>query len=144
MPEQLDFWGVGMRARGAGTKVKFLLRSLLGIPEATTTLATTSSAYSSGKTGGRGDPHQQEGLMGLPSGDTGVAHCAQSWGLSTPAAHQDGMRGWAETEGCGPGLGSPRQTARPSPDPQCHNYCNVSGTRVHMSLRRFCQQDFGE
>ncbi|XP_006770047.1 PREDICTED: netrin-5 [Myotis davidii] len=31
-----------------------------------------------------------------------------------------------------------------SSDPQCHNYCNVSGTGVHMGLRRFCQQDYGE
>ncbi|KAK1329981.1 hypothetical protein QTO34_010165 [Cnephaeus nilssonii] len=30
-----------------------------------------------------------------------------------------------------------------SSDPQCHNYCNVSDTRVHMSLRRYCQQDYG-
>eukprot|EP00071_Canis_lupus_P027165 XP_022260722.1 netrin-5 [Canis lupus familiaris] len=30
-----------------------------------------------------------------------------------------------------------------SSDPQCQNYCNVSDTRVHMSLRRYCQQDYG-
>ncbi|ELK18570.1 Carbonic anhydrase-related protein 11, partial [Pteropus alecto] len=29
-----------------------------------------------------------------------------------------------------------------SSDPECHNYCNVSGTRVHMNLRRYCQQDY--
>nr|XP_055166564.1 netrin-5 isoform X2 [Nyctereutes procyonoides] len=29
-----------------------------------------------------------------------------------------------------------------SSDPQCQNYCNVSDTRVHMSLRRYCQQDY--
>ncbi|PNJ41280.1 NTN5 isoform 2, partial [Pongo abelii] len=28
-----------------------------------------------------------------------------------------------------------------SSDPQCQNYCNMSDTRVHMSLRRYCQQD---
>lgn len=38
---------------GAGTKVKVLLWFLIGIPEATITLATTPSAYSSGKTGWR-------------------------------------------------------------------------------------------
>uniref|UniRef100_A0A8C6S0G6 Netrin-5 n=1 Tax=Nannospalax galili TaxID=1026970 RepID=A0A8C6S0G6_NANGA len=27
-------------------------------------------------------------------------------------------------------------------DPQCQNYCNVSDTSVHMSLQRFCQQDY--
>ncbi|XP_007956306.1 netrin-5 [Orycteropus afer afer] len=30
-----------------------------------------------------------------------------------------------------------------SSDPQCGNYCNVSVTRVHMGLRRYCQQDYG-
>lgn len=64
-----------MGRRGAGTKVTFLLRSLIGIPEATTTLATTSSAYSSGKTGWCGDPHQQEALgmgwLGSPVGIRG-------------------------------------------------------------------------
>ncbi|MBV98264.1 Netrin-5, partial [Eschrichtius robustus] len=29
-----------------------------------------------------------------------------------------------------------------SSDPQCQNYCNISDTRVHMSLRRYCQQDY--
>ncbi|KAM6153419.1 netrin-5 [Erethizon dorsatum] len=29
-----------------------------------------------------------------------------------------------------------------SSDPQCQNYCNTSDTRVHMSLRRYCQQDY--
>ncbi|KAB0398456.1 hypothetical protein E2I00_014844, partial [Balaenoptera physalus] len=29
-----------------------------------------------------------------------------------------------------------------SRDPQCQNYCNISDTRVHMSLRRYCQQDY--
>uniref|UniRef100_A0A8C2LVH2 Netrin 5 n=1 Tax=Cricetulus griseus TaxID=10029 RepID=A0A8C2LVH2_CRIGR len=27
-------------------------------------------------------------------------------------------------------------------DPQCQNYCNVSDTRVHMNLQRYCQQDY--
>ncbi|XP_059132853.1 netrin-5 isoform X1 [Peromyscus eremicus] len=27
-------------------------------------------------------------------------------------------------------------------DPQCQNYCNVSDTSVHMSLQRYCQQDY--
>uniref|UniRef100_G3UMA4 Netrin-5 n=1 Tax=Loxodonta africana TaxID=9785 RepID=G3UMA4_LOXAF len=27
-------------------------------------------------------------------------------------------------------------------DPQCQNYCNASDTRVHMSLRRYCLQDY--
>ncbi|XP_023562408.1 netrin-5 isoform X2 [Octodon degus] len=27
-------------------------------------------------------------------------------------------------------------------DPQCQNHCNSSDTRVHMSLRRYCQQDY--
>uniref|UniRef100_A0A8D2HQE8 Netrin-5 n=1 Tax=Urocitellus parryii TaxID=9999 RepID=A0A8D2HQE8_UROPR len=29
-----------------------------------------------------------------------------------------------------------------SSDPQCQNYCNISDTRVHMSLQRYCQQDY--
>ncbi|XP_053515760.1 netrin-5 [Artibeus jamaicensis] len=29
-----------------------------------------------------------------------------------------------------------------SSDPQCRNYCNISDTRVHMTLRRYCQQDY--
>nr|XP_013003401.1 netrin-5 isoform X2 [Cavia porcellus] len=29
-----------------------------------------------------------------------------------------------------------------SSDPQCQNYCNTSDTKVHMSLRRYCQQDY--
>ncbi|KAM6223614.1 netrin-5 [Rhynchocyon petersi] len=29
-----------------------------------------------------------------------------------------------------------------STDPQCQNYCNVSDPRVHMNLRRYCQQDY--
>ncbi|XP_008567553.1 PREDICTED: netrin-5 [Galeopterus variegatus] len=29
-----------------------------------------------------------------------------------------------------------------SSDPQCQNYCNISDTRVHMSLRRYCQQEY--
>ncbi|XP_012883021.1 PREDICTED: netrin-5 [Dipodomys ordii] len=29
-----------------------------------------------------------------------------------------------------------------SSDPQCQNYCNVSDTRVHMSLQRYCQQEY--
>ncbi|XP_073913135.1 netrin-5 isoform X2 [Castor canadensis] len=27
-------------------------------------------------------------------------------------------------------------------DPQCQNYCNVSDTSVHMSLQKYCQQDY--
>ncbi|XP_048185879.1 netrin-5 isoform X2 [Perognathus longimembris pacificus] len=29
-----------------------------------------------------------------------------------------------------------------SSDPQCQNYCNASDTRVHMSLQRYCQQEY--
>nr|XP_019835693.1 PREDICTED: netrin-5 [Bos indicus] len=29
-----------------------------------------------------------------------------------------------------------------SSDPQCQNYCNTSDTRIHMSLQRYCQQDY--
>nr|XP_005895469.1 PREDICTED: netrin-5 [Bos mutus] len=29
-----------------------------------------------------------------------------------------------------------------SSDPQCRNYCNTSDTRIHMSLQRYCQQDY--
>ncbi|XP_060029934.1 netrin-5 isoform X3 [Erinaceus europaeus] len=29
-----------------------------------------------------------------------------------------------------------------SSDPQCQSYCNHSASRVHMSLRKYCQQDY--
>lgn len=67
----------GGEHRGVGTKVKFLLWSLTGIPEATTPLATTPGAYSSGKRlvwrtlTARGI---RDGLLGPLGGDTGAAH----------------------------------------------------------------------
>ncbi|EPY89154.1 hypothetical protein CB1_000132064 [Camelus ferus] len=30
-----------------------------------------------------------------------------------------------------------------SSDPRCQNYCNITDPRVYMSLRRYCQQDYG-
>uniref|UniRef100_A0A6I8PKI6 Netrin-5 n=1 Tax=Ornithorhynchus anatinus TaxID=9258 RepID=A0A6I8PKI6_ORNAN len=38
-----------------------------------------------------------------------------------------------------PGLGGLQSF---SPDPTCQSHCNASYTRVHMSLQRYCQQDY--
>ncbi|KAI5256949.1 Netrin-5 [Manis pentadactyla] len=43
---------------------------------------------------------------------------------------------------CGPGYQQSRSPRMPCQHPQCQNYCNISDTRVHMSLRRYCQQDY--
>uniref|UniRef100_A0A8C2LTB7 Netrin-5 n=1 Tax=Cricetulus griseus TaxID=10029 RepID=A0A8C2LTB7_CRIGR len=47
---------------------------------------------------------------------------------------------------CGPGYQQSRSPRMPcqrkSHNPQCQNYCNVSDTRVHMNLQRYCQQDY--
>lgn len=73
-----------------------------------------------------------------------MAHRAQSQGSGHPALRREGMRGRAGAAALRPKPRSPLQTAQPSPDPQCHDYCNISDTRVHMSLQRYCLQDYGE
>ncbi|XP_037675134.1 netrin-5 [Choloepus didactylus] len=90
-----------------------------------------------------------------PIGATGGA-CNQTSGQCSCKLGVTGLR----CNRCGPGYQQSRSPRMPcqripeatttfattpgtySSDPQCQNYCKTSDTRVHMGLRRYCQQDY--